>query len=155
MSGEDIDWDKLVQMIKPARKKKPAPKRKVQLSAKQPRSGTPLKRHYKAGYNTTKLENLMARRGEKNAQNIVLQRGKTLVTRKTGDNERAQVATQKTFDGMDIVDNFIAYDKNMIQEPQNKSLAAQFGNYQEQQVRLHAGDGDGHVSYVTRRPCPI
>jgi len=69
------------------------------------------------------------------------------------DHARAQVSTQSTFDGMNVVDNYIPYDKNFIIEPQPISMAAQFGNFQENAVRSQKGAPNHGIR--TRAPCPI
>ena len=112
-----------------------------------------LRRKYPGGYSTTKLQRLLAMRGEDNARNLAQQRGRTMITRKDMDRKRAENVTAKTFDGIDILDNLIPYDKNLIYEPVNPSMAAQFGNFQEEQVRRDMVHGTPEI--VTYRPCPI
>jgi len=148
--ADDNDWDNLVEEVAPAAAVRQKKTRRAPI--KNARSGQKLKRHYAKAYNTTKLEKLMAARGEKNAKNLALQRGKTLVTRKKTDLSRAQIATNKTFNGLDVLSYDIPYDKNQIVAPENRTLAAQFGNYQAQKVAEQRIPAQG---LTTRRPCPI
>lgn len=111
------------------------------------------KKHYKAAYNTTPLEDDVATRGEGNAKNLALQRGKTLVTKKKTDEQRAQTITAKTFDGIDILNNFINYDQNVIKQPDLEPMAAQFGNFHAASVEH--GPVPSKKGLVTFRPCPF
>lgn len=127
-------------------------KRKLERRLKGPKK----KKHrkYKASYNPTPLEELLSTRGEANAKYSALQRGKTVVTTNTNDTMRAQTTTAKTFNGIDILDNLISYDKNVVKEPLNKSMAAQFGNYQANCVmnEMRMARGGKNKLYT---PCPI
>jgi hypothetical protein len=145
---EDIDWEEIQEEILQKRLSPAKAKRKGER-----KSGNRLKPYYKHAYNTTKLEKLMAKRGEANANQLALQRGKVLLTKKRGDDQRAQVATAKTFDGIDVVDNYLAYDKNLVVEPQNPTLAAQFGNFQDHAVRTQVPNQPADIR--TYAPCPI
>jgi hypothetical protein len=119
-----------------------------------PYEGKHRRKKYRAGYNTTPLEELLATRGEGNAKTLAVQRGKTIVTKSNpNDKMRAQTVTASTFDGINILDNLIPYDKNVIKEPDPVSLAAQFGNYQAASVphgQVHQSKG-----IITYRPCPF
>src|ERR1051326_3442083 len=153
MGEEDsFNWEELSEGMLNGGEEKPTRSRKKK-SGRQPRQGPKEQKHYRAAYNTSKLEKLLAARGQQTARNIALQRGRTLLTKKRGDEQRAQVSTAKNFDGIDILDNMIPYDKNLIIEPPMRSMAAQFGNFQEQMVE---NDMAGHPTLpVTYRPCPL
>lgn len=144
----DIEWDAVVEDIK--KKKKP----KRQAVKERSASGPKIKKNYKSAYSTNKLEKLIAARGESAGKQLALVRGKTMVTQKKGqDSKRAQVSTHKTFDGINVLDNVIPYDKNLVVEAVNRSLAAQFGNYQAQEVqRFEGADSNG---LRLHSECPI
>ena|SRR6185503_6902505 len=149
------DWEALRDDAtgKHAKKRKKGTKREKPYSRKAKSSSHGQARHYKAGYNATPLEKLLATRGEGNASTLALQRGKTVVKKKKKDDERAQSITSKTFDGINILDNFINYDKNVIKEPDMPGIASQFGNFQAASVphgNVHQPKG-----LLTRRPCPF
>lgn len=147
-----IDWDRVQRALDMKRKKGfgKAPKAK-------PKSGKKLG-PYKRAYETTRLEKFMAKRGEaaagkiNNQNRLASQRGRVMITAKD-DHKRAQVSTQKTFDGIDVVDNYIPYDKNFINEPITQSMAASFGNFQEAAVRNQGPVGGRGIR--TYSPCPI
>lgn len=164
--GPDIDWEQLAEepdadasaygpSTGSGRRRSRQDRRHnpILRERKTAKSGPKLKKRYPAGYNTTRLEKLIAVRGQDAAKKIALQRGKTLVTKKRGDEKRAQVATSKTFDGIDIVDNYISYDKNLVVEPQNISMAAQFGNFQAESVMNDMG-GQPFL-LTTYHKCPL
>ncbi len=111
------------------------------------------KHKYKGAYNTSALEDLLSTRGESNGKLLALQRGKTLITKSSNDAMRAQTTTAKTFNGIDILDNLITYDRNVVKEPDNLSLSAQFGNYQASTVPDNPALANKGI--ITYRPCPF
>lgn len=148
--ASNYNWESLNADIQGHAKKKKRTKRtKVDPSPYKRKA----KHHYKAGYNTTALEDLLAARGQGNAKNLALQRGKTLVTKHNNDSMRAQTITSKTFDGIDVLDNMVTYDKATIKEPDLTSMAAQFGNYQAASVSH--GPVKQNKGILTYRPCPF
>lgn len=147
-----IDWDRVERNLE----RKRTGNRKAPRGP--PKSGKKLAPYNKRAYNTTKLEKLMAKRGEaaagqlNNQNRLATQRGRVMITAKD-DRKRAQVSTQKTFDGISVIDNIIPYDKNFINEPAPQSMAASFGNFQEAAVRSQGRSGGQGIKTYT--PCPI
>lgn len=146
--GEEPDWEALAEELGA----RPMPA-SAKINNKSPKAPS-VKKEYKAGYDATKLQKLLARRGEENAGQLAQQRGRTLVTSKRSDQKRAQSATQSTFDGHAVVNNLVGFDKNQINIPENYSMAAQFGNFQEAAVHAEMAKGHKHA-YKLYSKCPI
>ncbi len=107
----------------------------------------------KSVYQTTRLQKLMAKIGQGNGKTLALERGRTLITLKKGDEKRAASVTARNFDGIDRIDTMISYDKILIFEPDERSMASTFGNYQVSQIAQSMGVPSGGIR--TYRPCPI
>jgi hypothetical protein len=145
-TGQD-DWEGLGLDIEQRKKVKRRLRPQKQKTKKRK-----IRRH-KAAYDPSPLEDLFSNVGEGSAKLLALQRGKTVTTTNSNDKMRAQTTTAKTFNGIDNLDNFITYDRNLTAIAAPVSMAAQFGNYQVQQVAKDTARGKKRIKL--RQSCPF